>query len=108
MNGPATDPFFQFFELGTGLVRAAKLFVARRHADDLPILGADADHELAAHDRNGAAIALAVDRHADRWPLAGTETRNDRRGDLDPQGALVIAQDREVRNFAVFRTFMSP
>ena len=59
-----------------------------RHPSLFAVLCADADHELAAHDGDGVAVGVAVDRDANRWPLARAKRLDHIIGNPDTDSGL--------------------
>jgi hypothetical protein len=64
------------------------------------VLSADADHELTAHGRHGAAVGVAVDRDAYRRLFAPTQARDDFRRNPDASRGLAGKQDRGMKSHA--------
>lgn len=52
------------------------------------VLGTDREHELPAHRRDGASIAVVVDRDLHGWPLCRSERRHDPGRDLNTEATL--------------------
>src|ERR1700687_4754521 len=67
--------------------------VAGGHTGTLADLVADPEHELAAHDRDGAPVSEALDGCAYWWPLARSEGGHHLRRNFDPRGGLSGRQD---------------
>ena len=66
----------------------------------LPDVGADPHHEHTAHDRDRAAVGVALDRDPHRRPLARPQGLDDLGRHLDPGGGLVALQQRGSKSHA--------